>query len=287
MRRILWSMLGIALVLPSASRIVRAEGPGPSSTHIVDTMVFGEQHCTIQIFADSLVCAGLVPFSAEVSCVDGLVLANEPQWFVDGDAAASGSDVQLSLDPGSHMVSVSCGSCEDAVNVEALVCTAQPHLDAAFSDDATEETTGIFLSPNLGPINGFSFASLRYLMRPFTLAADSSGFGSFELTLEGDGILELYSPTGSPIALPATFDAAALPVSFLASATGVGEATLVATFQAAAAGGAAPGSTVPGDPFGDPFVDRVKVRVGLQPGLSGEQLADHPFFLPVDTFNDD
>ena len=248
------------------------------STRIVEPLVIGEERCTIEIVADTVACFGSnVLFTAVLDCADGLMMANEPQWFLDGAPVGTGTEIELQPGPGAHLVEVSCGSCQDQASIEISVCSQHIHLDAAFSNDATEESTGIFLAPHIGPVNGFTFAYMRHGMRPFTLSADSSvASGSYALTLEGDAILNLYTPSGTPIPLPAHFDRSDLPVSFLVDATDFGTAELVAAYSSAVAG-----------EDEDPNQDRVKIRVGPWPGLSGKVLDDHPHFHFVDTFNHD
>ena len=246
------------------------------STRIVAPLIIGEERCTIEIVADTVACFGSnVLFTAVLDCADGLVVANEPQWFLDGEPVGSGTEIELQPGPGAHLVEVSCGSCQDQASIEISACSQHVHLDAAFSDDETEATTGIFLAPHIGPVNGLNFSHMRYGMRPFTLSADSSvASGLYSLTLEGDAILDLYTPSGAPISLPAQFDRSDLPVSFLVDATDFGAAELVATYSSAVSG-----------VDEDPSEDRVKVRVGPWPGLSGRALNEHPYFHFVDTFN--
>src|SRR5690606_27301836 len=144
------------------------------STRIVAPLIIGEERCTIEIVADTVACFGSnVLFTAVLDCADGLVVANEPQWFLDGEPVGSGTEIELQPGPGAHLVEVSCGSCQDQAPIEISACSQHVHLDAAFSDDETEATTGIFLAPHIGPVNGLNFSHMRYGMRPFTLSADS------------------------------------------------------------------------------------------------------------------
>lgn len=268
----------LALVASLGFAAVSHADEAARSTLIIEPLVLGEERCTIEIVADTVACFGPpIAFSAILDCAEGLVIANQPQWFLDGQPVGSGTEIEIQAGPGSHLVEVSCGTCQDQTSLEISVCSQHIHLDAAFSNDDTEETTGIFLSPHLAPVNGLNFTYLRYGMRPFTLSADSSvASGSYLLSLEGDAVLDLYTPTGALISLPASYDRADLPVSFLVDADAFGTAELVAAYSSAIAG-----------EDEDPNEDRVKVRVGPWPGLSGRELAQHPHFHFVDTFNDD
>lgn len=274
------SLAGIAslvvLVAMSSATPTLSNPDAPRSTRIVEPLVVGGQSCTIQILAEAVVCEGEeTPFVAELVCADGLLLVNDPEWLLDGEPVGSGDQIQLELTAGEHLVEVSCGSCQDQILVEAVDCSMQPKLDAVYSDDQTEADPGIFLAANIAPVNGLTFGHLRYAMRPFTLAADSSvADGTYTLTVEGDPILELYEESGASISLPAAYDRSELPVTFLVNATTLGEADLVATRSENAT-------------TGSPTEDRVRVRVGPWPGLSGRELSAHPHFLFANTFNDD
>jgi len=199
-------------------------------------------------------------------------------------------DVSLSIDAvGNYTLSVECGGCSDQIMVEAIDCVNQPLLDAVFSDDDTEGTTGIFMQPNISAVTLLTFSSLKYLMRPFTLDADPDlTEGGFEVSVSGEAVLEFYTPTGTAVSLPATFDVSELPVELYANATGYGEALVTAAYTTAR-GGDLQHLVLVGDHAVGLVEDlgEVRVRVGQDPGLSGRSLAEYPHFLSVDTFNED
>jgi hypothetical protein len=142
-------------------------------------------------------------------------------------------------------------------------------ITASYSDDATEETTGIFLQPNLAPVTPANFAQLRNLMRPVTL--DLVGTTeSATLKVTGDPVLELYTESGEPFVTPATIDPADLPMTLLLSATRAGTGGL--RFRVETTEGI--------------FSDRILVRVGPFPGLAGKTLAGYPHFQFVVAVND-
>lgn len=263
--------LTLAFLAMTAASGLAADAP--TSTRIIDTMVL-QGDCTIAIVADTTACVGTPEvFTADLTCADGTQQVNDPQWFIDGEPAATGIEVELSIPLGDHLVEVTCGSCQDQLTVHGAVCADEVQLDAIFSDDDTEDTSGIFMNPNLGGISQASFNQYKFLMRPFTLDADSSvTTGTYEITRAGDSVLELWTMTGQPIALPATFDRSELPVHFLVNATDVGDAELVATYVSAATQGS--------------LEDRVRVRVGRWDGLSGHPILGYPYFHTVNTFND-
>ena len=142
-------------------------------------------------------------------------------------------------------------------------------LDAAFASEASEADPGIFMQPNIAPLTLGNFAELRYLMRPITLRAPSSG--SPEVTLDvvatGDAGLEVFDTGGGRIALPMTVGVDALPLTVLVNATSTGTAELELRRGAAA--------------------DSVVVRVGPFPGLAGGELDQYPHFQFVRAINED
>ena len=248
---------------------------GGNATEIYETLrVDGPPVCTVEIDEGEMLalCAGVTTtFNATVTCADGYEQANDPTWFLDGSIVGTGASIDLSLAIGTYVLTANCGSCSDVINLDVTDCVSQPRLDASFSNDATEESVGVFMSPNLAPVLGANFAQLKFNMRPFTLAADPS-LASGTFTVDSDGTnLQLFTPAGDPIALPAEYDVTTLPVEFYVNATGFGETTLTATYTARA---------------GSPTTDAVLVRVGPFPGVSGESLTEYPFFNFVDAFNE-
>jgi hypothetical protein len=157
--------------------------------------------------------------------------------------------------------------------LEAADCTLTPDLDALFSDDSTEATTGVFLQVNSEPVNAGNFGELKFLMRPFTLSAhDSLTSGQFVLSATGDSV-EVFETDGTPVVLPAAYAVSGLPVTLLVNTPQVGEASLVATYSE-------------GGPLTTLIDDEVKVRAGIFPGLAGNALGGYPFFEFVNAFND-
>lgn len=247
------------------------------ATEIIDTVTFGEPICTIAIVGgDVTVCSGgLRIYEASLECSDGYQRSDaDPQWFLDGNPVGTGEELSLSIDSeGMYTLSVECGACSDQIMVEAIDCVNQPLLDAVFSDDDTEGTTGIFMQPNLSAVTPLTFPQLKYLMRPFTLQADPDlATGGFTVSVSGDAVVEFFTPTGTAVSLPANFDVSELPLELYANATGYGEALVTAAFTTARGGDT---------------TDEVLVRVGQFPGLSGQSLGEYPHFVHVDTYNED
>jgi len=137
--------------------------------------------------------------------------------------------------------------------------TAQAQIDVvvSYADDSLERDPGIYHAPNVARVTPGSFASLKFLMRPMTLTAP--GF-SGDLVLESiaDPIVEVYRTDGTRVFLPATFDAADLPIDVLVNVTGAGEGALNLRQGAER--------------------DRVRIRASHFPGVAGRELSDYPFF---------
>jgi len=157
-----------------------------------------------------------------------------------------------------------------AVAALAGSASAQVDLTAAFSDDATEDTTGVFQAPNVSPVTPAGFPQLRFLMRPVTLSAPGVQM-SLVLSATGDPILQVFTTSGTPVSLPASFDPGDLPLTLLVNATAFGSATL--TLGTNAAGGA--------------MSDSVLFRSARQPGLAGTTLDFFPHFEYVTAINED
>jgi hypothetical protein len=247
------------------------------ATEIFDTVTFGEPICTIDIVGgDVTVCSGgLRVYEASLECADGYERSDDdPQWFLDGSPVGTGDELSLSIaSPGIYTLSVECGACSDQIMVEAIDCVNQPLLDAVFSDNDTEGTVGIFMQPNISAVSQLNFPSLKYYMRPFTLSADPDlADGGFEVSVSGDAVLQAWTPAGTQVSLPTTYDVSELPVTFYVNATGFGEALVTASYVSGRGG---------------ETTDEVLVRVGPFPGLSGDELAEYPYFHHVDTFNED
>ncbi len=264
--------LALALAWSSAA----AEGP---ATRIHETIDLSREACTIEILGgDVIVCEGeQATVAAQLQCDEGYLRVYDPQWFLDTTFLGEGDEISFTAPPGEYLLTVTCSSCEDEVFVtvqEEALCYWTPRLDALFSNDETEETTGVFLPVNEGPITPETFPHRKYLMRPFILAADPVlQQGSFVLDAD-DAILEVYAGDGTGLDLPAAFDVAALPETLLVNATAMGEALVTASYSAG------PGARELG-------VDRVKVRVGAFPGLAGDSLRGYPHFQFVRAVNDD
>ncbi len=267
-RGVLLSLLSLVL---SAGGARAASDP----TEIFDTMVLGRDACTLSITGGNLVLCegGTATVDAVLTCGDGLTQVADPQWFLDGIPIGTGTQVGISPAAGSHILLVTCGSCEAQITVEVATCVVQPDLDAAFSDDPTEDTDGVFMLPNTSGVSAQTFSFLKYTMRPFTVTADSSvTTGSFTVSSTGDNVLAFYKTNGQLVTLPAVYAAAELPVALLANATGQGEVLVAATYV----------------PFvgGPATSDQVRVRIGKFPGISGESLAEFPWFQFIDSIND-
>lgn len=251
----------------------------PAGTQIFDRVPLGREACTIEITNASLVgCAGeALSAHAEVTCGEGTVPVQGPQWFLDGDLIGTGNDVTLTPAAGAHLLVASCGSCEDAIDVFVLdeANCYGPRLDALYARDDLEAAPGIFLERNPSDIASQAFGYLRYRMRPVVLHGNPL-VPSGSIILESDGSnLEIYSTSGAEIALPALFDAAALPETLLVNGTAFGTGTLTAAYDGAGAKSAGRDLT--------PAI--LRARVGLFPGLAGSTLAAYPFFEFVAAVN--
>lgn len=268
----------VAALLPV---VAQAQAP---ATEIFETVPLGREACTIAIAGGDLeMCAGQqITIAAQLECSPGYQRVRDPDWFLDSDFVGSGEEITLSPPPGVHVLTVTCASCEDQISVTVqgdAPCDWMPRLDAAFSNDATEDSMGVFMQVTEGSVTPGTFPYWKYLMRPFTLAAEESlTSGRFLLDLVG-GNLQVFRLDGSPLPLPATFEVASLPETLLVSATALGEGRVTAAYE---------------DPNAPPHgagprkvgVDEVKVRVGQFPGLAGATLAGYPFFEFAAAVND-
>ncbi len=247
------------------------------ATDIYETVPLGRDICELTILSSDLVlCLGdTLRVAAEVDCESGYLLVHAPAWRLGDLSLGEGFEITAVPGVGDFALIAACASCADTIMVTVLddpYCTETPRLNAAHCDDRFEADPGIFMRPNPGPIFPQTFGMLKYLMHPFTLEAhESLTEGEFRLEQVGGSNLALYTPSGTPISLPATYDVATLPLSFLVNATAVGRATLVAT------------NISRGREAG---VDEVAVRVGGFPGLGGRALAQYPQFEFVTSFND-
>lgn len=141
--------------------------------------------------------------------------------------------------------------------VVASPAMSQVDVTAAFSDDATEAATGVFITPPVAPVTPANFANLRISMRPITV--DSPSAANPVVLDSSGGPIELWRPNGTRVTLPASIDPGMLPQQLLVNARHHGTSTLTAT-QAGA------GS------------DSILFRAGPFPGLAGRELAAFPFF---------
>ncbi len=164
-----------------------------------------------------------------------------------------------------------------AVVLLAARAEAAVDLTAAFSDDATELSTGIFMRVN--SISTRPFAEARFLMRPFSLDTGGASSGAFVLGSPGD-FLEAFLPDGTPVPLPATWNHDAVPPQVLVSAIAPGETHLYLWNRPAS-----PVFSRPRKQSAD--VDVVKIRIGPFPGLAGRTLAAYPWFEFVQAVNQD
>ncbi|HET9481775.1 MAG TPA: hypothetical protein VFP98_08470 [Candidatus Polarisedimenticolia bacterium] len=166
--------------------------------------------------------------------------------------------------------------------VLAPALAAAQDVTAAFSDDATEDTAGVFLSVNeYAPrlVNGrqpWLFQEARFLMRPFSLSTGGSGHARYRLSESpvwaDQPLLEVFLPDGTPVPLPAEFPAALLPPTILVSALDTGETLLRLRGV--------------DDGHGPPArKDEVLVRAGANPPLAGRPLAAYPWFEFVRAIN--
>ncbi len=268
------SWVALAALLFFFGSAIAAETPVPS-TEIHDSILLDDTVCTISIVGGNQdVCQGTVVLSASLTCGPFYQRVRDPQWFLDGAPVGQGDQITLSPSVGSHVVLVSCGSCEDSITLSVLSCANEPMLNAAFSCDSTEDTAGIFMQPNIAQVTPLDFQQIKFLMRPFTLAADSSVHtGAYDLTETGDPIVDLYQPTGQRLTLPAHIPVSSLPLTLLANATGVGDVRVRATFDTTGIGGV-------------PAYDEVRIRVGRFAGLTGKPLPRFPWFLHTESIND-
>ena len=264
----------------------------PSSTLIYDAIVVGDDACMLEIQREpiSSVCAGQpIRVEAVLECGQGKQPVHPPQWFLDGKPAGEGAEIEISVEPGVHLLQVTCGSCQDEITIEGIECALR--LDALYADDESEATGGLYLQRNPGPVTPQNFAQMRYTMRPFMLSVEDSSAAEVLLESIGEDILDLFALDGSPIELPANIAPADLPLAFLARAHDFGDGRLRATrILSGSSHGSASSLRVPANQeiAGEAAdSDEVRVRVTPWPGLTGRALDGYPFFHTVDTFNDD
>lgn len=285
------SLVGLVL-LPGRAAAQADDG----STTIEEVLLRGAETCVLEIAGEASVaaCAGsTVAFSATLGCAEGSVPINDPVWLLDGVPLGSGLGIALAIPAGTHELVAHCGSCTDAVVLEGVDCSLQPRLDALWSHDAEEAETGVFLAQRAGPITPLTFGAERLAMRPFTLALPAGvDSGTVELTSVDEDVLQLFTEGGAAIALPSTWDATELPVTFLVHGAEFGQALLRATWFAplrsgATGDGARAEADAPASRGESPQSDEIRVVVGPWPGLTGRSLAAFPHFLFADTVNDD
>jgi hypothetical protein len=258
---------------PAAAAGTEETGQSARGTTIRGTILIGEGNCTITIVGgDVTSCEGLELVVAAV---------RDPEWTLDEEPVGSGLTLTLPpLPAGTYTLAASCGSCRDEVGLTvfpAASCDFVPDITALYSDDATENTVGIFQGIHPTPVLSSSFEERKLLMRPVTLDVEISGLarratGDLILTLEGPS-LDLYSADGAAIALPDTFRLASLPCTVYLNVETAGDRWLAATCHLPDLG--ATGS------------DTVRVRAGPFPGLAGEALPSYPHFAFVQAINDD
>ncbi len=273
-RRRRFSLATGALIVGAMVATSHAEN---QATEIYDSLILRGAICTIDIDgSDITVCAGQTrTYSAVVTCADGYERSDfDPTWLLDGSPVGTGESIDLSIPtPGTYVLEANCGSCTDQIVVEVSDCLTQPRLDAAFSDDDTEESVGIFMQPNISIVSQLNFQQLKFHMRPFTLDKDASlGSGTMSVESAGDASLQFFTPSGVAIAQPATYDVSELPVTFYVNAVNHGTSTITASYTASAG-------------RGTPTTDAVLVRVGPFPGIGGEIIGEYPNFHYVDSFN--
>lgn len=137
---------------------------------------------------------------------------------------------------------------------------SQVDVTAAFSDDATEATTGVFVTPPVAPVTTANFARLRTSMRPITV--DSPAAAMPVVVDSSGGPIEVWRTDGTRATLPLSIDPGALPAQLLVNARFHGTSTLTATESGAGS-------------------DSILFRSGPFPGLAGRELAAFPFFEQV------
>ena len=158
--------------------------------------------------------------------------------------------------------------------------SAGQDITADFSDDATEDTTGVFLAVNSiledQPTSGVTtvpFHAASLAMRPLQLSAGGLTGGTVELAVhaitgEAD-MLRVFRPNGTELTLPAVFGWNSIPQKLLLSARSTGDAIV----ELRQRGGARTG-------------DEILVRVGPFPGLAGQELSLYPYFEFPQAVND-
>jgi len=265
-------------ILPLSCALLCALAPAAEggATRIEASVTLGREVCTIEIqCGDLLVCAGQeVRLQAVLQCGDDYVPAREPQWFLGGEYLGEGEEILVTPPAGVHVLTANCGSCDDAIALTVLddsECSLVPRLDALFSNDATEATTGVFLPFDPAPVSPADFAHRRYAMRPFVLTCETPvSAGAFTLAADGPGI-EVRDQAGAVVALPASFEIASLPETLLVRGIAHGRTTLSAGYAGTAGR--------------QELSDEVLVRVGAFPGLAGRALSGYPFFEFVAAVN--
>lgn len=140
-----------------------------------------------------------------------------------------------------------------------------PDLRFVYSDDSTENSTGVRMHPNSAPVTGSNFDELRFRMRP-ALLQYGGATGTVSVTISG-GSLTMYTESGTLLPNPATFNAGDLPTTILFNASGPGTSAVTAV---ASTGG---------------LPDLLTVHSSLDPGLAGGDLGEFPWFQSVRTIN--
>ncbi|MFO0980179.1 MAG: hypothetical protein U1E76_00265 [Planctomycetota bacterium] len=160
--------------------------------------------------------------------------------------------------------------------VATLIRPAGPDITAKYSDQATELTTGVYLSVNPtrrgAAVDGPYFERARFAMRPFTLSVGGIDTGTLTLlaeTVYGSGeLIEVYDESGNAIALPAHFRFDQVPPVILVNALDTGSVVLTLRYDGGPNAQVTPSTSL----------DEVLIRIGPFPGLAGNPLARYPYF---------
>lgn len=267
----LTALAALVLFAPSAG----------AQTEIRESIKVGAGGCTITIVGGpQTVCAGTTgSVSATLDCGAGFAALREPEWSLDGAPFATGFTVAIPpQSEGSYLLTASCGSCSDNDTLTVLPissCAYEAQLSVLYSSDATENTTGVFIAPNVAAVLPGNFNQLKFNMRPVTVDATiprlggaAAGAGGVILSSTG-GNLQLFRTDGTAVTNPDTVSLGELPLTLYINATGTGDSRLIADYSAAAT-----------------VNDTVRVRAGQFPGLGGESLSLYPFFQFMRSVND-
>ena len=252
--------------------LLLAASTAAAETEIYESVKVDGGGCSITIVeGDFTTCEGFpTSASADLSCDPGFAQAVEPEWFVDDVSIGTGNEITIpgTFAPGTYTLSASCASCADSVTVTVLAaseCAYQPDITALYSNDATENTTGVYVPMNVAAITPSNFNQLKFNMRPVTLDATlppSPTAGGPTVTLSGVGSsVQVFQTDGTAVTLPASFPVASFPMTLYVNGVAPGTARLIATFDG--------GSTNP---------DTLKIDVSNFNELAGKSLAQYPSF---------